>query len=48
MEIYSEREWNETIDWACKIPVLEDNGDLPRRLVVALPKKRGVVSRLET
>ncbi len=47
MEIYSEREWKEMIYRACEIPAPEDNGGLPRRLVVAMPKKRGIVSRLK-
>ncbi len=46
-EIHSKRELKEMIDRACEIPALEDNGGLPRRLVVAVPKKKGIVSRLE-
>ena len=47
-EIHSEREWKEMMDQACEIPAPEDNGGLPRRLVVAVPKKRGMVSRFKT
>ncbi len=36
------------MDRTCKIPVSEDNADLPCRLVVAVPKKKDIVSRLET
>ncbi len=46
-EIHSEREWKEMIDQACEITAPEDNGGLLRRLVVAVPKKKGIVSRLE-
>ncbi len=47
-EIHLEREWKEMIDRACKIPTPEDNGGLPHQLVVAVPKKRDIVSRLAT
>ncbi len=46
MKIHSEREWKEMMDQACEIPVPEDNKGLPRRLVVAVPKKSGIISRL--
>ncbi len=36
------------MDWVCEITAPEDNGGLSRRLVVAVPKKRGIVSKLET
>ncbi len=48
MEIYSEREWKEMMDQACKIPAPKNNGGLPRRLIVAVPKKIGIVNKLET
>ncbi len=47
-EIYSEREWKEMMQRASEIPAPEDNGDFPRRLVVSVPRKKGIVSRLET
>ncbi len=47
-EIHSEREQKEIIDWACEIPAPEDNRGLPRRLVVAIQKKKSIVNRLET
>ncbi len=47
-EIHSKREWKEMMDQVCEIPAPEDNGGLPRRLVVAVPKKKGIISRLET
>lgn len=31
-----------------KIQIFEGNGDLPRRLIVVVPKKKGILSRLET
>ena len=31
-----------------KILVSEDNGDLPRYLIVVVPKKKGILNRLET
>ena len=36
------------MDGACEIPVFEDNRGLLHYLVVAVPKKKGIVSRLET
>ncbi len=36
------------IDRVYEIPTLEDNRGLPRRLIVAMPKKRGIINRLET
>ncbi len=36
------------MDRAYEIPAPEDNKGLPRRLVVAVPKKRSIVYRLET
>ncbi len=47
-EIHWEREWKEMMDRAYKIPVPEDNGSLPRHLVIAVPKKRDIISKLET
>lgn len=32
---------------AYEIPASEVNGNLLRRLIVAMPKKKGIVSRLE-
>ncbi len=46
-EIYSEREWKEMMYWACKIPVPKDNRGLSCHLVVAVLKKKDIVSRLE-
>ncbi len=46
-EIHSKRKWKEMMDRAYEIPAPEDNEGLPRRLVVAMPKKRGIVSRLK-
>ena len=40
METYLERKWKEIIEWAYEILALENNGDLPRRLIVAVPKKK--------
>ncbi len=36
------------MDQACEIPASEDNESLPRHLVVVVPKKKGIISRLET
>ncbi len=36
------------MDWACEILTLGDNEGLPRRLIVVVPKKKGIISRLET
>ena len=36
------------IQQACEIPAPEDNGGFSRRLVVSVPRKKGIVSRLET
>ena len=36
------------MDQAYKILAFEDNGSLPHRLVVAMPKKKGIDNRLET
>ncbi len=36
------------MDQAYEIPATEDNRGLPHRLVVAVPKKKGIISRLET
>ena len=47
-EIYLEREWKEMIQYAYEIPVSKNNGDFPRRLVVYVLKKKGLVNRLET
>ncbi len=47
-EIYLEREWKEMMQRACEIPSPEDNGVCSRRLVVSVPRKKGIVSRLET
>ena len=35
------------MDWACKVPAFEDNTGLLRRLIVAMTKKRDIISRLE-
>ena len=32
----------------CEIPIPEDNEGLPRRLVVSMPRKKGLINRLET
>ena len=42
-EIHSEREWKEMMERAYEIPAPEDNGDLPRRLIVAVPKKKALL-----
>ena len=47
-EIYSERKWKEMMQRTCEIPAPEDNGGFPRRLVVSMSRKKGVVSRLKT
>lgn len=47
-EIYSKREWKKMIEWAYKILVLEGNRSLSRYLMAAVPKIKGIVSRLET
>ncbi len=47
-EIYSKRKWKEMMDQAYKIPAPEDNGDLPRHMVIAVPKKKIIICRLET
>ena len=47
-EINSEREWKEMMQRADEIPASEDNGGFPRRLVVSVLRKKGLVSRLET
>ncbi len=47
IEIYSESEWKEMIDRACEIPASKDNGGLLCCLVVAMPKKKSIVNRLE-
>lgn len=46
MEIYLKREYNEIINWTYKISVLENNRSLLYRLVEAMPKERGIVSKL--
>ena len=46
-EIHSERKEKEMIEQAYEIPAPEDDGDLPRYLIVAVPKK-SIDSRLET
>ena len=43
MKIYSEREWKEMMEWAYEIPAPKDNGDLPCRLIVAVPKKKALL-----
>ncbi len=47
-EIYSEREWKEMMQQVFEITSPEDNGGFPRRLLVSVPRKKGMVSRLET
>lgn len=46
IEIYSKRKYNEIINWTYKILALENNRSLLYRLVEAMPKKRGIVSKL--
>lgn len=46
-EIGSKREWKEIIQQIYKIPVLEDNKGFLCRLMVSVPKKKGLISRLE-
>ncbi len=36
------------MDRACERPASEGNGGLLRHLVAAVPKKKGIVSRLKT
>lgn len=31
-----------------KISAPKDNGGLPRRLVIVVPKKKGIISKIET
>ena len=38
-EIYLEREWKEIMERTYEIPAPENNGNLSRRLIVAVPKK---------
>ena len=47
IEIYLEREWKEMMQQVCEIQAPEDNGGFPRRLVVSVLKKKGLVNRLE-
>ena len=47
-KIYSEREWKEMIQWAFEIPASKDNRGFLRRLVISVPRKKGLVNRLET
>ncbi len=47
MDIYSERRQKEMMDWVYEISVPKDNGDLLCHLVVAMPKKKGIIGRLE-
>ena len=42
-EIYLEKKLYKMINWVYKILVLENNEDLPRRLVIAVPKKKLLV-----
>ena len=39
-EIHLEREWKKMIEQIYEIPAPENIGDLPRRLILAVPKKR--------
>ena len=47
-EIYSEREWKEMMQRAFEIPAPKNNGGFSRRLVVSVPRKKGIVSRFKT
>ena len=46
-EIYSERKWKKMMERAYLILAPENNGDLPPRLIVAVPKKTDIVGKLE-
>ena len=42
-KIYLEREQKELMELVYEIPAPKDNGDLPRRLIVAVQKKKALL-----
>lgn len=46
IEIYSKREKKKMMDYAYKILISKNNRGLPRHMVITVPKKRSIVSRL--
>lgn len=45
--IHSEGEWKEMMQRTCEILAPEDNESFLRRLVIDVPRTKGIVSRLE-